>query len=358
MKDINKDIARSHTLPGMFYSSDRIFDQSIESIFARSWQFITDDSVLQEVGSVYPFSFMQGSLNEPLFLINNKKIECFSNVCTHRGNILINESGVVKKNIVCGYHGKQFDKCGKFLFMPKSECMKNFPTCDDDLTSVNVEKWRQFIFTSLSPSINFGNMIHDIEERVGWMPIEEFRFREDLSKEYIIDANWALYCDNYLEGFHIPFIHKDLAQTLDYDNYDIKLFDFCNLQIGVSESSIGCFELPKSSLDYGKNIAAYYYWLFPNLMLNFYPWGLSINIVFPLSKNQTKIVFRSYVWDESKLHVGAGADLNKVELEDEEIVQRVQKGVSSRFYNHGRFSPSMEQGVHHFHRLISRFMNV
>ena len=179
-----------------------------------------------------------------------------------------------------------------------------------------------------------------------------------MSKEYIIDANWALYCDNYLEGFHIPFIHKDLAQTLDYDNYDIKLFDFCNLQIGVSESSIGCFELPKSSLDYGKNIAAYYYWLFPNLMLNFYPWGLSINIVFPLSKNQTKIVFRSYVWDESKLHVGAGADLNKVELEDEEIVQRVQKGVSSRFYNHGRFSPSMEQGVHHFHRLISRFMNV
>ena len=138
---------------------------------------------------------------------------------------------------------------------------------------------------------------------------------------------------------------------------NIKLFDFCNLQIGVSESSIGCFELPKRSLDYGKNIAAYYYWLFPNLMLNFYPWGLSINIVFPLSKNQTKIVFRSYVWDESKLHVGAGADLNKVELEDEEIVQRVQKGVSSRFYNHGRFSPSMEQGVHHFHRLISRFMN-
>ena len=65
----------------------------------------------------------------------------------------------------------------------------------------------------------------------------------------------------------------------------------------------------------------------------------------------------SYVWDESKLDMGAGADLHKVELEDEEVVQQVQKGVSSRFYSHGRFSPKMEKGVHHFHTLISDFIN-
>jgi len=65
---------------------------------------------------------------------------------------------------------------------------------------------------------------------------------------------------------------------------------------------------------------------------------------------------RGNVWDEKKLDYGAGADLDKVEMEDEEVVENVQKGVSSRFYKHGRFSPSMEQGVHHFHRLVSRFM--
>ena len=92
-------------------------------------------------------------------------------------------------------------------------------------------------------------------------------------------------------------------------------------------------------------------------MLNFYPWGLSVNIVTPISVNKTKVEFRAYVWDETKLESGAGADLDKVELEDEQIVQQVQKGVTSRFYNHGRFSPSMEKGVHHFHKLISEFMN-
>ena len=93
-------------------------------------------------------------------------------------------------------------------------------------------------------------------------------------------------------------------------------------------------------------------------MLNFYPWGLSINIVKPISVNETMIEFKTYVWDESKLDIGAGADLDKVEIEDEEIVENVQKGVSSRFYEQGRFSPSMEKGVHHFHTLISKFMNV
>ena len=93
-------------------------------------------------------------------------------------------------------------------------------------------------------------------------------------------------------------------------------------------------------------------------MLNFYPWGLSVNIITPISVNQTKIQFKSYVWDESKLNSGAGADLHKVELEDEKVVQQVQKGVVSRFYEYGRFSPSMEKGVHHFHTLLSRFLDV
>ena len=302
---------------------------------------------------------MNNLLKAPLFLINNQdEIKCFSNVCTHRGNILIEEPGKVNKNIICRYHGKQFNNCGKFKFMPKTEGMKNFPSDEDNLHEININQWRQFIFSSLSPKINFEEIINEVEERIGWMPIERFKYREDLSKEYQIKANWALYCDNYLEGFHIPFVHEGLNNVLDFDNYEVEIFKYSNLQIGIATNQDLCFELPKTSKDFGKSIAAYYFWIFPNLMLNFYPWGLSINIVKPLSVNETRVEFKTYVWDESKLEIGAGADLDKVELEDEEIVENVQKGVSSRFYKHGRFSPSMEKGVHHFHTLISKFMNL
>ena len=81
-----------------------------------------------------------------------------------------------------------------------------------------------------------------------------------------------------------------------------------------------------------------------------------MNIITPLSFNKTRVEFRSYVWNEALLNTGAGADVNKVELEDQEVIKRVQSGVNSRLYKHGRFSPEMERGVHHFHTLIQRFM--
>jgi choline monooxygenase len=123
----------------------------------------------------------------------------------------------------------------------------------------------------LAPNFEFNELIKEVEERVGWMPIETFKYRENLSKEYFITANWALYCDNYLEGFHIPFIHEDLNSVLDFNSYDVEIFKYANLQLGIATDKDICFDLPKNSKDYGKKIAAYYFWVFPNLMLNFYP---------------------------------------------------------------------------------------
>jgi choline monooxygenase len=92
-------------------------------------------------------------------------------------------------------------------------------------------------------------------------------------------------------------------------------------------------------------------------MLNFYPWGISVNLVKPLGVSETEVSFISYVIDESKLNSGAGGDLDTVEMEDEEVVQNVQKGIRSRFYTHGRYSVTREQGTHHFHSLIAEFIN-
>ncbi|MCB9344489.1 MAG: aromatic ring-hydroxylating dioxygenase subunit alpha, partial [Lewinellaceae bacterium] len=99
-----------------------------------------------------------------------------------------------------------------------------------------------------------------------------------------------------------------------------------------------------------------YFWVFPNMMFNFYPWGLSLNLVEPTGIDSCRVKFEVFVLDERKLQTGAGSGLNQVELEDEEVVQQVQKGIRSRFYKYGRYSISREQGTHHFHRLLSEFL--
>lgn len=358
MIKIDDDITKSFTLPSNFYHSINYFEKCREIIFPNSWQLIGDDNKLKLKNDAYPFNFIDGFIEEPLLMIkSDDNIQCFSNVCTHRGNLLIENPCSIQRDIVCKYHGRKFNTCGKFISMPESKGMQNFPSESDNLTEVPLKKWKQFLFSSLDPKIDFDVLINEMDKRVGWLPIEDFVFEPNLSRDYLVKANWALYCDNYLEGFHIPFVHKDLAKTLDYSKYKSEIFAFSNLQLGIASGGDYCFDLPNDSADFGQKIAAYYFWIFPNMMFNFYPWGLSVNIIKPINPKLTKVEFRTYVWDESKLENGAGSILDKVEREDEDIVQNVQKGVNSRFYKKGRYSPKMEQGVHHFHKLISSFIS-
>ena len=359
MKKIKSSINDASTLPGEFYSSEDYFKKTKEDLFPCTWQLIGSPEVIKTSSFAYPFTFLEGFIDEPLVFINDQKgeLNCFSNVCTHRGNILIQYEGPIKKQLICGYHGRRFSNKGDFLSMPESDGMNNFPCKEDNLTNVPYNKWKQFLFSSLDPKINFKDFIQQMEDKVGWLPIENFKYDTNLSRDYLVKANWALYCDNYLEGFHIPFIHKDLAQSLDYSLYNSEISSYSNLQVGYGKGAEFCFDIPKDHPDYGSNIAAYYFWLFPNMMFNFYPWGLSTNLIKPLTNELTKVEFRSYVWDKSKLDFGAGALLDKVEREDEAVVESVQRGVKSRFYKAGRYSPRMEKGVHHFHQLISKFIN-
>ena len=196
-------------------------------------------------------------------------------------------------------------------------------------------------------------VLQAMEERIGFLPLGDFQHDSIRDRTFEVAGHWALYCDNFLEGFHIPFVHPDLNAAVDYDQYTTVLFDHCNLQIAHARGQGDAFVLPKGHPEHGQDIAAFYFWVFPNLMFNFYPWGLSVNLVEPLNKDRTRVHFRSYVLNSAKLGQGAGGDLDQVEHEDEAVVESVQRGIQSRAYTTGRFSPRREQGVHHFHGLLA-----
>ena len=356
--NIDIDISIAETLPSEFYNSEKYFELSKEKIFSRTWQYVCDTDNAKVPGQIYPFTLLENYLDEPLILTRDKsdRLHCLSNVCTHRGNILV-EGSCIEKNIVCRYHGRRFDLDGKFLSMPEFAEVKNFPSKKDDLPEIPFNTWEKFLFVSLNPIVPLQDFIGEMCSRMSWLPLEEFVFDTSRSRDYLIKANWALYCENYLEGFHIPYIHTGLSNTLDYSGYKTELFQFSSLQIGIGKSGEDCFDLPKDSPDYGQKISAYYFWIFPNIMFNFYPWGLSINIVKPLKPDLSKVSFLTYIYDESRLDKGAGAGLDKVEREDEAIVENVQKGIKSKNYDRGRYSVKRETGTHHFHRLIAEMVN-
>lgn len=356
---VDPSIAQAKTLHAGFYTDPDVFEQSREKIFAPSWQFVGSGELAPGNGDVYPFTLLQSYLDEPLLLTKDKtgEVNVLSNVCTHRGN-LVADKACKLSNLRCRYHGRMFGLDGRFISMPEFKEVEDFPSKEDDLPKLELFKWGKWLFTSVNPRYSPDLFFRDMIERVSWLPLDEFKFRPELSRVFNVKANWALYCENYLEGFHIPFVHAGLNTVIDFGEYATELFfPYSSLQLGLAKTGEDCFDLPALSPDHGKNVAAYYFWVFPNMMFNFYPWGLSVNVVEPVGVGECRVCFYSYVWDETKLDRGAGAGLDKVEMEDEEIVENVQRGVRSRFYQHGRYSVTREQGTHHFHRILTEFIN-
>ena len=333
--EVDPDIRRAKTLPSEFYLDPEYFDLSKEKILARSWQFLCRES---EVEGLFPATLLPGVLDEPVLLSRaGGELRCLSNVCTHRGKILVEEA--CNANLIrCGYHGRRFSLEGKFLSMPEFDGVENFPTEADDLKQMPLANWNGFLFASIDPKDGLDVFVGDAASRI---TAGSGELKLAAKREYRVNAHWALYCENYLEGFHIPYVHKGLNEIVDYGTYATETFRYSSLQTGY---------------DADGKIAAHYLFIFPNLMFNFYPWGVSVNVVRPVSPSETVVEFLTYVGDESKLDQGAGADLHTVEMEDEAVVESVQCGIRSRFYSHGRYSPTREQGTHHFHRLIAEFI--
>jgi len=351
---IHPDISKASTLPARFYSDPAAFDACRERVFARSWQLVSDTEDVKAPGHVKPVTLLEGLLGEPLLITRDDAdaLHCLSNVCTHRGNIVCDKGGR-EKFLTCGYHGRRFALDGTFRSMPEFEGVEGFPSAADNLPKVPFGIWGKFLFASIDPACPLDGLIGDMRSRLAWLPIDQAVFDAARSRDYLVRANWALYCDNYLEGFHVPFVHASLNDVLDYGHYHTELYAWSNLQLGIAKGGEDCFTPPASSPDHGRRVGAYYYWLFPNTMVNAYPWGISINVVRPLAVDLTRVSFLAYVWDRTRLDRGAGAGLDRVEREDEFVVESVQRGVRSRLYDRGRYSPTREQGVHHFHGLLA-----
>jgi len=349
---VDADIRRAATLPSRYYTGPDLFEE-LRRCFGEHWCFAGHASEA-EVDSILPLAHVEAQTGEPMLLTKQGGgLSIISGVCTHRGMILVDEP-CQGKVIQCPYHGRTFGLDGSFRAMPGFEDVEDFPTPKDDLATFASESWNGFHFTTLGAT-DFDGWFKPFAERMAWWP-KDWQIVHDPSRhrDHTIDANWIAYVDNYLEGFHIPHVHGDLHSILDHGNYRTELFDGGVLQVGIAKEGELCFDLPFDAVDYGVRIAAYYWWFFPGLMLNVYPWGMSVNIVIPETVRRTRVIYQGYVTNQSMSKMGAGSNLDKVEKEDQSVVEGVQRGMFSATYDCGRYSPEHEIGVHHFHRTLLR----
>ena len=154
--NIDPDISKSETLPSSFYKDPNVFEDIKSKIFLKSWQWIGDTELVPKKNYVYPLTVLNKYLSEPVIIsrTDDNDIICLTNVCTHRGNIMVLEPGEMKK-LICTYHGRRFDNEGNFEYMPEFKDAKNFPRPCDNLHNFPLRKWGELLFIGFNPVIEF-----------------------------------------------------------------------------------------------------------------------------------------------------------------------------------------------------------
>jgi choline monooxygenase len=152
-------------------------------------------------------------------------------------------------------------------------------------------------------------------------------------------------------------LHKGLDNVLDYSNYTIENGErFClqsSPMIRRSETDeVGAVRTGQRAL---------YYWLYPNFMINYYEGVLDTNLVRPLAVDRTEVIFDFYFADTSESaserNLASIAVGDRIQQEDLDICESVQRGLQSRAYTAGRLSLRREAGEHLFHRLLYADLN-
>ncbi len=353
--EVGPDVRSAGMLPGAFHADPEVFAALRERVFARAWHLAAPAELPVEPESARPFTLLPGFLDEPLLFTRDAAgaLRLLSNACTHRGALVAPEPCSAHE-LRCPYHGRRFGLDGQFRAAPGFEAAEGFPRASENLARAALAARGVLHFFSLAPAQPFAEWAETLDQRLGFLPLADLRADGPASeRRFVVRANWALYVENYLEGFHLPFVHPALSRTLDLDRYRIELVPHGVLQTAEARAGQPTFTPPAGHPDHGRRVAAYYLWLFPNLMLNFYPWGLSANIVEPSGPAETAVRYLRLLWDESLLERGAGAGLDRVEAEDETVVASVQRGIRARLYPGGRFSPAHEAGVHFFQRTLA-----
>jgi choline monooxygenase len=357
--DVDEDVARGSTLPREAYFDRAWQDALADRVLARAWHLVSHDATaVTRPGRLTPVDLLPGCLDEPLLLSCDARgaLHGLSNVCTHRGAVLV-PAAAGAASITCGYHGRRFGLDGRFLSMPRCEGAKDFPSPADDLPRVALGRAGHFLFASLDPAVPFERWIAPL---ASVLPDESAAWAHDPASDrtYDVAAPWIAYVENYLEGFHVPFVHPGLAEALDPGAYDVVPLDVGVRQVGyAADRAAPALDVAPGPRGADRAVAAAWLWLFPTTMFNVYPWGLSVNVVEPVAEGRTRVRFLSFVRDPSLRAAGAGGDLDGVEREDEAVVERVARGVRSRLYRRGRYAPSEEAGVHRFHRLLAAALN-
>ncbi|MGA7218927.1 MAG: aromatic ring-hydroxylating dioxygenase subunit alpha [Candidatus Sulfotelmatobacter sp.] len=344
-------LSQASTIPARWYVEPRIAELERLSVFSKTWQLVARTDQVSAAGQFVTTSVA----GEPVVVVRDGDgaLRAFYNVCRHHAAAVVTEPCGSASLLRCPYHGWNYGLDGSLKGMPEFEGVENFDRAQNGLVPIRVETWECFVFVNLDDNAqSLPDFLGGLVKRVAPLGVGKLHYFD--RRIYNINCNWKVFVDNYLDGgYHVPHLHKGLNSVLDYKKYTIENEDRYCLQSSPMTASSEDAATGAAR----KGDRAWYFWQYPNLMINCYEGYMDTNLVIPVDVDHCAVIFDFYFanideahreYNEQSVNVGA-----RVQEEDLGICEDVQRGLKSRAYAAGRLSVRREAGEQLFHRLLA-----
>lgn len=361
------------------YTSREFFDIEREKVFAGSWVAVGCTSQVEKPGQ----TIVAEIAGRSVVVTRNKsgELRAFHNVCRHRAAKLLDEGcqALRSNRIRCPYHSWTYDLEGNCLGTPlfegsdipedmqavfDTDSVKGFDKANYGLLPVNVDSWGFLVFVTLDPdAAPLTEQLGDLPERFAGYRLEEWRVMR--TKDYEVDANYKLIGENFMEYYHLPWVHPELVKVSRMeDHYRWQgpgmYTGMCTTPISRNTEDGGWEGLPPvGALDAEDAESGRFVWLFPNTAVVVLPNHAFVIIAHPQRPDFTIEETILLAHTESVDTSGSEEALDQlahfwdlVNLQDIEIVGRVQEGLSNPAYRGGRMCYRFEEPLHRFQNMV------
>jgi choline monooxygenase len=351
--DADAPLERASTIPASWYTDARVLELELRTVFRRSWQCAGRLDQVRAPGDYLSCELPGG---EPIVAVRGQDdvLRGFFNVCRHHAAAVVTDPQGSARQFRCPYHGWTYSLEGELKGTPDYTGVCDFNRAANGLVPLDCAIGERWVFARPEPGPSLSDFLgEDLRRQLQDLALDGLQWME--RRSYTLDCNWKVFVDNYLDGgYHVPHLHKGLDSVLDYRAYTITTGDrFC-----LQSSPLVSDGAETRTREVRQGERAYYYWIYPNFMINCYGYAMDTNLVIPRGTDKTEVIFDFFFADVSAS--ARDANLASIEVseqiqdEDVAICESVQRGLRSRAYGAGRLSVRREAGEHLFHRLLAR----
>jgi choline monooxygenase len=368
-------VDRASTLIPDAYTSEEFHGLERELVFARSWVPV---AVVDEVAEPGDFVVCEVAGRSLILCRDGEgELRAHHNVCRHRGSRLCLEpKGHVKRFFQCPYHAWAYGLDGACLgtplFTPEAGIppdqegafdmseVRDFDKADYGLHPARVDVLGPVVFVCLDPEAPaLADELGDLAARLAGYRLGDQRLLRRV--DYEIQANWKLIAENFMEYYHLPWVHPGLVKVSPLKDHHRwqgtgMYVGFCTSPIAANTDDGGWEGLPAlDTLNEDDAVSARFAWVFPSMAVNALPNHTFLMLLRPaaagFTRESTYLLAHGEGGDER-----AVAELlrfwDEVNSEDIGIVERVQLGLADPAYTGGRMCYRFEESVHRFQNMV------